>query len=221
MATDEKSIIPPTPSAAEYAGDVLDRPPVPDVSEPYGLFRAWLADATRAEPNDANAMVLATVDGDGLPDARVVLLKDVTEAGFTFYTNTLSAKGQQLAGHARAALNFHWKSLRRQVRVRGSVLPVSAAEADAYFASRARESQIGAWASTQSATLSNRTELEDAVKTHADTFAGGPVPRPDHWSGYRLTPQSVEFWQDQPYRLHDRLLLERAGDTWATRRLYP
>lgn len=220
-------VIPPSPTREEYAehyaaalaanGDetIFERP------EPVGLFMEWLADAKATEPNDANAMTLATVDATGLPDARIVLLKDVDERGFTFYSNRESAKGEALAAHSAAALLFHWKSLRRQVRVRGSVEPVSAAEADAYFASRARESRIGAWASDQSRPLDSRETLERAVARETARFADGDVPRPERWTGWRVIPDSVEFWRDRPFRLHDRLRFERAGADWTKTRLWP
>ena len=220
-------LIPPSPSREEYAeqyaaalaanGDetIFER------TEPVGLFIEWLADARKTEPNDANAMALATVDADGLPDARMVLLKDVDQHGFTFYSNRESAKGQALAAHPQAALLFHWKTLRRQVRVRGPVEPVSAAEADAYFASRARESRIGAWASEQSRPLDSRETLERAVARETARFGDGDVPRPERWSGWRVVPQSVEFWRDRPFRLHDRLRFDRAGEGWTRTRLWP
>jgi pyridoxamine 5'-phosphate oxidase len=168
-------------------------------------------------------MALATVDPDGLPDVRMVLLKGFDAAGFVFYTNTESAKGTQLAAAPKAALLFHWKSLRRQVRLRGPVEPVSVAEADAYFASRPRHSRIGAWASDQSRPLRGRFELERRVAEQAARFGVGETPRPPHWSGYRIAPVAIEFWKDGPFRLHDRLLFQRAGPTqpWAKSRLFP
>ncbi|MBA4805582.1 MAG: pyridoxamine 5'-phosphate oxidase [Brevundimonas sp.] len=220
-------VIPPSPTREEYAehyaaalaanGDesIFDR------DDPVGLFVEWLADARGTEPNDANAMALATVDADGQPDARMVLLKDVDARGFTFYSNRESAKGLALAAHPRAGLLFHWKTLRRQVRVRGAVEPVSAAEADAYFASRARESRIGAWASEQSRPLESRDALELAVARETARFEGREVPRPERWTGWRVIPESVEFWRDRPFRLHDRLRFDRAGDGWTRTRLQP
>ena len=168
-------------------------------------------------------MTVATLDDEGLPDARIVLMKDYDENGFVFYTNTQSAKGQELKAHPKAALVFHWKSLRRQVRVRGLVSSVSEAEADAYFNSRPRDSRIGAWASQQSRPLESRFALEKAVATYAAQYAIGDVPRPPHWSGYRIAPLSIEFWQDRPFRLHDRLKFSRTsiGAPFATTRLYP
>ncbi|MFI4933769.1 MAG: pyridoxamine 5'-phosphate oxidase, partial [Caulobacterales bacterium] len=185
------------------------------------LFAQWLEAALKAEPNDANAMTLATVDEDGMPDARMVLLKGVDASGFTFFTNTESAKGRELAANPKAALMFHWKSLRRAVRVRGTVEPVSAAEADTYFATRARPAQIGAWASEQSRELPSRHALEKRIAEVGFKFGLGKVTRPPHWSGYRVKPQTIEFWRDRPFRLHERLVFERAGEGWRTRRLYP
>ena len=216
-------LIPPTPSEVEYLGrrDADAREPELAADDPFALFAAWLAEAQAGEPNDANAMALATVDAEGLPDARMVLLKDVDAAGFVFYTNVGSAKGGELGGQPRAALLFHWKSLRRQVRVRGTVSRGSEAEADAYFASRARDSQLGAWASEQSRPLSGRDELERRVAEARERFADTAVPRPEDWAGFRVTPLSIEFWRDRPFRLHERLLFTRDGDGWATSRLYP
>jgi pyridoxamine 5'-phosphate oxidase len=194
-----------------------------EADEPLRLFAAWFAEAGRSEAADANAMTLATVDADGLPDARMVLLKNFDEAGFVFYTNTDSQKGRELAAVPKAALVFHWKSLSRQVRLRGLVAPVAAAEADAYFASRPRLAQIGAWASKQSAPLESRMAFETSIARHMAKFAIGTVPRPPNWSGYRLLPLVVEFWQDRPYRLHDRIEFRRdsAGAPWRKTRLYP
>src|SRR5690606_4899828 len=188
---------------------------------PLALFCEWLEAAKAREPNDANAVALATADADGLPDCRMVLLKDADARGFTFYSNTGSAKGRQLAANPQAALLFHWKSLRRQVRVRGPVEPVSAAEADAYFASRARESRIGAWASDQSRPLDSREALEEAVARETARFGEGEVPRPERWTGWRVIPRSIEFWRDRPFRLHDRLRFDRAGEGWTRARLWP
>ena len=191
--------------------------------EPLRLFAAWFEDARKAEPNDPEAMALATVDADGLPNVRMVLLKGFDERGFVFYTNDGSRKGRELAANAKAGLAFHWKSLRRQVRLRGAVAPVGTAEADAYFASRARSSQIGAWASKQSAPLESRMAFEKAVAFYMAKFAVGTIPRPANWSGYRLLPLIIEFWQDRPYRLHDRIEFRRggAGEPWRKTRLYP
>ena len=191
--------------------------------DPLALFAEWLQDAGKSEPNDANAMALATADEDGLPNARMVLLKGSDERGFVFYTNTESQKGQELAGTMKAALCFHWKSLRRQVRVRGLVEPVSEAEADAYFASRPRDSRIGAWASQQSRPLESRFALETAVAMYGARYALGEVPRPAYWSGYRVKPLSIEFWHDRPFRLHERIVFRRAAvdGKWSKTRLYP
>jgi pyridoxamine 5'-phosphate oxidase len=187
------------------------------------LFAAWLEEATKSEPRDPTAMALATVDGNGLPDVRMVLLKGADQRGFVFYTNTDSRKGRELAGNAKAAICFHWKSLNRQIRVRGAIEAVSAEEADAYFATRAKQAQIGAWASKQSSPLESRLAFEKAIAVYAAKYAIGIVPRPPNWSGYRLVPQSIEFWQDRPFRLHDRIEFTRnaAGDTWRKTRLYP
>jgi pyridoxamine 5'-phosphate oxidase len=191
--------------------------------EPLRLFSAWLAEATASEPRDPTAMTLATVDADGWPDARMVLLKGADERGFVFYTNMDSQKGRELAVHPQAALVFHWKSLNRQVRVRGEVGRVSDAEADAYFATRAKQAQIGAWASKQSSPLESRLAFEKAVALYATKYALGAVPRPPHWSGYRIVPRSIEFWQERPFRLHDRVEFRRANPNapWSKTRLYP
>jgi pyridoxamine 5'-phosphate oxidase len=191
--------------------------------EPFRLFAAWLEQATASEPRDPTAMTLATVDADGLPNARMVLLKGADEKGFVFFTNMTSQKGRELDAHAKAALVFHWKSLNKQVRVRGLVEPVTAAEADAYFASRPKQAQIGAWASQQSAPLESRLAFEKAVALTAAKYALGAVPRPPHWSGYRIVPLTIEFWQDRPFRLHDRIEFTRdnPGAPWRKTRLYP
>jgi pyridoxamine 5'-phosphate oxidase len=198
----------------------------PDFSgedEPLALFASWMKDAEAKEPNDPNAMTLATVDESGMPNARMVLLKDFGPAGFTFFTNFDSAKGRELLATGKAALCFHWKSLRRQVRARGHVAPVTDAEADAYFASRPRGSRIGAWASQQSRPLESPFALEKAVARYAAQYAIGEVPRPGYWSGFRLTPVEIEFWHDRPFRLHDRIVFRRrdAGHPWQKTRLYP
>ena len=217
------SSIPASPSEADYLDKVAAAEPLPPITErdPIALFVAWLDEALKREPNDANAMTLATVDETGMPDARMVLLKGVDAAGFTFFTNFESAKGRQLLAHPKAALVFHWKSLRRQVRVRGHVAPVSDVEGDAYFATRARSAQIGAWASDQSRELPDRLAFERRIAEMGLKFGFGPVPRPPHWSGFRLTPSTVEFWRDRPFRLHERVLFERLADAWTVRRLYP
>jgi pyridoxamine 5'-phosphate oxidase len=221
----KRPLIPPSPTADEYAAahagnadeTIFGR------EEPFELFAAWLEEARAKEPNDPNAMALATVDADGMPDVRMVLLKGADERGFVFYTNTESAKGRQLAAQPAAALLFHWKSLRRQVRIRGPVEPVTAEEADAYFASRARDSRIGAWASDQSRPLESRFALERRVGELALKHAIGDIPRPPHWSGFRVLPLQFEFWRDRPFRLHDRLSFrrERVEGSWASTRLYP
>ena len=199
--------------------------------DPFAWFAEWMAEAEAREPSDANAMTLATVDSDGMPSARMVLLKGVDGAdadpsarGFVFYTNLESRKGLALRANPRAALLFHWKSLRRQIRIEGDISPVSDAEADAYFASRARGSQIGAWASDQSRPLPDRFALEKRVAAFTAKFHIGTVPRPPHWSGFRLVPVRIEFWQDGQFRLHDRNQYNRAPDApggWAVRKLYP
>jgi pyridoxamine 5'-phosphate oxidase len=189
--------------------------------DPYPLFAAWLNEAERTEPVDANAMALATVDAEGMPNVRIVLLKGFAADGFVFYTNLQSAKGAELAGNPKAALCFYWRSLERQVRVRGPVIAVAASEADAYFASRPRGSRIGAWASAQSRPLESRFALEKAVAAYTARFAVGEVPRPGHWSGFRLDPVEIEFWRAGTFRLHDRIRFTRTGAGWSETRLYP
>jgi pyridoxamine 5'-phosphate oxidase len=191
--------------------------------EPLRLFAAWFEEARRGEPADPDAMALSTVDRDGLPNVRMVLLKGFDERGFVFYTNQGSQKGQELADRAAAAAVFHWKSLKRQVRLRGAVEQVADAEADAYFASRARLSQIGAWASKQSAPLESRLAFEKAVAAATARYGLGPVPRPPFWTGYRIVPLVIEFWHDRPYRLHDRVEFRRQAPdgAWIKIRLYP
>jgi len=214
---------PPKAADEAFYAAAAQEPPLPDAGDPLALFAAWLKDAEASEPNDPNSMALATADGSGLPDVRMVLLKGVDARGFVFYTNTESAKGLHLAAGAKAALLFHWKSLRRQVRVRGPVERVTDAEADAYFATRPRGSQIGAWASDQSRAMSDRLALERRVAEYALKFGVKPVPRPPHWSGYRVLPLGIEFWRDRPFRLHERLAFTRPAPDkpWTVARLFP
>jgi len=193
-----------------------------DATDPFPLFAEWLAEATVSEPNDPTAMALATVDETGMPDVRMVLLKEFGTKGFVFYTNLESRKGRELAKTPKAALGFHWKTLRRQARIRGPVEPVTAAEADAYFASRPRMARIGAWASRQSEPLEGRFELEKAVALFTARYAIGEVPRPPHWSGFRVLPEEIEFWRDGAFRLHERLRFSRIeGDGWTKTWLFP
>jgi pyridoxamine 5'-phosphate oxidase len=193
-----------------------------DVAEPFSLFAQWFQEALASEPNDPEAMALATVDADGMPDVRMVLCKGFDSDGFVFYSNEQSAKGGQLAATQMAALLFHWKSLRRQIRIRGQVGAASAAESDAYFASRGRNSRIGAWASQQSRPLASRAALEAEFARYAAEFGEGDIPRPPHWRGFRLTPRTVEFWREGANRLHDRMAFERGGDAaWRRTRLFP
>ena len=191
--------------------------------EPLRLWQAWFDEAVQAEPRDPNAMSLATVDSEGMPDVRTVLLKGVDERGFVFYTNTESQKGRELAANPKAGLLFYWKSLNRQVRIRGPVERVTAQEADAYFATRPKAAQIGAWASQQSRPLENRLAFEKAIALYGAKYALGTVPRPPHWSGYRIVPISMEFWHDRPFRLHDRIEFRRGalGEAWNKVRMYP
>ena len=192
------------------------------VSDPIGLFRSWLDEASALEPNDPNAMALATASRGGMPSVRMVLLKDVDDRGFVFYTNTQSRKAEQLGETRVAALLFHWKTLRRQVRIEGPVETVTEAEADAYFGSRARISRLGAIASDQSRPLPDRAELERRVAEADARYPGDAVPRPPHWSGYRVLPDVIEFWKDMPFRLHDRMVYRRESEVgWQTTRLYP
>jgi pyridoxamine-phosphate oxidase len=190
-------------------------------TEPFELFRQWLADASQSEPNDPNAFALSTVDSDGMPNVRMVLLKGYDTSGFVFYTNFESTKGREILGSMKAAMCFHWKSLRRQVRIRGTVETVSNEEADEYYASRPRGSRIGAWASKQSRPLENRFALEKAVAEYTAKYAIGDIPRPPYWSGFRIVPVSIEFWHDRPFRLHDRVIFTRAEGGWNKTRLYP
>jgi pyridoxamine 5'-phosphate oxidase len=188
---------------------------------PHIVFDQWFAEARASEPNDPNAMAVATVGADGMPSVRMVLLKGHDERGFVFYTNRQSRKAGELAGDPKAALLFHWKSLRRQVRIEGPVSLASDAESDAYFASRSRDSQLGAWASEQSRPLADRATFERRFDEVKARFEGGEVPRPPHWGGYRVTPERIEFWQDRAHRLHERRLFTRNGDGWTEGLLYP
>ncbi len=208
----------PTTEQVDFTGAV----------EPFALFEAWFGEAVAAEINDPNAMALASVDATGMPNVRMVLLKgldgaDAVDRGFVLYTNTTSAKGTELLAHPKAALVFHWKSLRRQVRVRGTIGVVSAAEADAYYATRPLGSRIGAWASTQSQPLDARATLEASVATFEARFGEQHIPRPPHWTGFRLVPLEIEFWHDRPFRLHDRIVFKRSDlhEAWVKTRLYP
>ncbi len=195
----------------------------PAAAEPFGPFEAWMAEAKGSEPRDPDAIALATVDAGGMPNVRMVLLKGWGPEGFVFYTNRESAKGSELEGQGKAALVIYWKSLSRQVRVRGPVSPVTSAQSDAYFGSRPRGAQVGAWASRQSRLLKNREELQAAVTRVEAQYEGKEVPRPPHWIGYRIAPLYVEFWQEQPFRLHDRVVFSRAAldQSWTRSRLYP
>ncbi|HUB64393.1 MAG TPA: pyridoxamine 5'-phosphate oxidase [Methylocella sp.] len=196
---------------------------LPEVSDPFALFESWYEAAQKSEPSDPDAMALATVDAHGLPNVRMVLLKGVAPSGFVFYSNSESAKGQELHANMQAAAVLHWKSLRRQVRLRGTVTLVDEAEADAYFASRPLQSRIGAWASQQSRRLESRFALEAAVAKYAAKFGFGDIPRPPYWLGYRISPLYLEFWSEGAFRLHDRLVFQRqtAKDGWRKERLYP
>ncbi len=198
--------------------------PLVEGDDPFALFRDWFADAQASEPNDPNGAAVATVDASGMPNVRMVLVKSVDPSGFVFYTNLESSKGRELTENPRAALLYHWKSLRRQVRVQGAVTRVSDAEADAYFATRPRDSQIGAWASAQSRPMEGRFVFEREIAKYVAKFGFGKVPRPSHWSGFRIEPLHFEFWSDRPFRLHDRLVFMRTDlkeNAWRKERLFP
>lgn len=222
--------LPPTPSKKDYTTDpayqailAANEVPIMGQENPFTLFDAWMAEARASEPSDANAMSLATIDDSGMPDLRVVLLKGVSPDGFVFYSHQDSAKGRELKSNPKAALNFHWKSLRRQVRVRGAVEEVSREMVAAYFATRARNAQIGAWASQQSKTLEHREDFKRELAAMEEKYAGKPVPVPTGWSGWRVMPEVIEFWRDRPFRLHDRLVFEKNkhNNDWQTKLLYP
>lgn len=208
------------PSAARGAADLAA------ADDPFDLFAAWMADAEAGEVNDPNAMTVSTATADGRPSARTILLKGVdgpemSPRGFVFYTNLESRKGRELAQNPYASLLFYWKSLRRQIRIEGSAVPVTPTEADAYFHSRPRGSRVGAWASDQSRRLSDRDLLIQRVAQATERFGDGDVPRPPHWSGYRVVPERIEFWCEGEYRLHDRVVFERVDDGWQSHRLFP
>ena len=223
-----KNPIPPTPTRKDYTEDEVYRiqaeqnaKPIFDREDPFPLFQEWMSDARHLEPNDSNAMSLATVDEAGMPDVRIVLLKTFDQNGFVFFTNGESEKGRQLSATPKAALCFHWKSLRRQVRVRGQVEAVSVQESDDYFSSRARGSQIGAVASDQSRPLESREVFEQRIEAVTQKFEGREIPRPPHWGGWRIKPDVIEFWRDRPFRLHDRMVFTATANGWAKSRLFP
>jgi len=204
-------------------GGPLDDGGIAAGPDPFALFQSWLKEAETTEPSDPNAMALATTAADGMPNVRMVLLKGVDESGFVFYSNAESIKGAELAANPKAAINFHWKTLRKAVRAQGTIVRVSDAEADAYFATRPKDSQIGAWASPQSRVMEGRFVFEKKLAEYGIKYALTKVPRPSYWTGWRLKPLRVEFWRDRPFRLHDRLVYRRddAASSWRTERLFP
>lgn len=221
MTSSASQLIPPSPNSEEFSQQ-SNRPLIESVDDPIQLFKEWLSEANKTEVNDPNAMSLATTDKSGVPDVRIVLLKGVSPNGLSFFTNTLSKKGIQLQSNSVAALLFHWKSQRRQVRIRGKVDRLPDYDADEYFATRSRQSQIAAFASAQSSTLTSRQEFEDKVVRVQEKYSElEKIPRPSYWGGYVVKPLAIEFWQDQPFRMHDRLLYEFKNNRWEKSRLYP
>jgi len=220
--SDVTTAISPSPTAEDYAAEA-DRPLIPDVADPIALLESWLSEARASEPNDSSAMSLATVDADGMPDVRIVLLRGISsEEGLKFYTNYESSKAAQLEASGKAALCLHWKSLRRQVRVRGTVERANAADSDAYFNRRTAQSRISAIASDQSRPLEDRSVFMERINQITEAYPEeSDIPRPDNWGGYRIIPTEIEFWQDQAFRMHDRLRFKRDGDGWTSGRLYP